>query len=345
MKIKCPECGTPAPIKSLKDHKTTCPKCGMILVLDKILGPEWAEKIRARQKKSEGGEARAAQPTSAKASQRHAPSSRRKATSRRRKGHGDGERDHRHASHRHHHKPQGMSPALLWGSIGGFLLVMAVLVIYMMNRPQAETADKGSVADKKNTAPTSGLEDITEETSGTEDAMGVSDGDGEKLAAKTEPAKTPAKKPARKPAAAKAPLAPFGIPKGVTEADFEDAQKQIEVLRDLNATRALGIAKDKLTTMPRAAIPALINGLLKLDVADSDDAKRGFQMIDSLEWITGKDDIWESDAFQLFRELESEKDKRGAVLTRKQAIKRWWRWWNRVQDTWEPPKEEEEDGD
>ncbi|HGY91086.1 MAG TPA: hypothetical protein ENK43_07930 [Planctomycetes bacterium] len=340
MKIKCPECGTPAPIKSLKDHKTTCPGCGMILVLDKILGPDWADKIRARQQKHSGGDAGPSEPAATKPARRHKAPARRKTASRRRQGHAAPEPDHRHASHRHHHPSQGVSPALLWGSIAGFLVVMTVLVVYMMNRPEPESADKGQVAKKKAGAPTSGLDDITDETAGTEDAVPVPDPSEEKLAAKKEPAKTPEKK--KKASSRKAALTPFGLPKGVAQADFDEAKKQLEVLKDLNATRALGIAKDKLTTHPRAAIPVLINGLLELDVSDPDDSKRGFQMVDSLKWITGKDDIWESEAFQIFHSPDSEKDKQGAILTRKQAVKRWWRWWNKVQDTWQPPKEDEE---
>ncbi len=338
MKIKCPECGTPAPIKSLKDHKITCPGCGMILVLDKILGPDWADKIRARQEKHSGNEASPSKPATAKSVHKRSTPTRRKTASRRRKGHAEPEVDHRHVSHRHHHQSRGVSPTLLWGSIGGFLLVMAILIVYLMNRPQHEPVDKGQVAEKQAAAPTSGLDDLTEETTATEDSVGVSDPAEEKPAAKMEPAK----KPKKKSTSRKAALTPFGLPQGVTQADFDDAQKQLEVLRDLNATRALGIAKDKLAAKPRAAIPVLINGLLKLDVADSDDSKRGFQMVDSLKWITGKEDIWESDAFQIFRAPDSEKEKQGATLTRKQAIKRWWRWWDKVQDTWQPPKEDEE---
>ncbi len=259
MKIKCPECGTPAPIKSLKDHKTTCPGCGMILVLDKILGPDWADKIRARQQKHSGGDAGPSEPAATKPARRHKAPARRKTASRRRQGHAAPEPDHRHVSHRHHHHPsQGVSPALLWGSIAGFLVVMTVLVVYMMNRPEPESADKGQVAKKKAGAPTSGLDDITDETAGTEDAVPVPDPSEEKLAAKKEPAK---KK--KKASSKKAALTPFGLPKGVAQADFDEAKKQLEVLKDLNATRALGIAKDKLTTHPRAAIPVLLNGLCR----------------------------------------------------------------------------------
>ncbi|MCA9322142.1 MAG: hypothetical protein KDB53_15480 [Planctomycetes bacterium] len=369
MKVNCPECSTANAIPDLSSKKVNCTKCGMIIVIRKVLGEDWAEKMRkssqdttrrtpARITKSA---ARATSKGATKKTIEEAPESegsgktRRPTTGRRARASGrkkvvvepvDSQRDsHRRTRGR---SSKGVSPALLFSSLGALLVIAVVAIVFVMNKedetPVDPRADKKAIADMETTANDGedgssvvSLDDVTNVgSSGDATTAKTATGEGEKPAAVSS-------KNSRRSKTDDESMEPFPAAPGFSPEQVAEAEKHVAVLHDIEATTELGVASDALRDMPyKLTIPTLINALLKLDPATLEDALRGFQVNQTLEMITFKDDIWESSAFNVRTLPTDPAELDTARLQRKQAVRKWFKWWAKEGKTWEPPKDDED---
>ena len=135
---------------------------------------------------------------------------------------------------------------------------------------------------------------------------------------------------------------PFESTPGTSDDELATIKKHIETLKDLDATREATVAMSAIIDMPKKSIPHLINAVMEVQTDDEADVARGWQIMQTLKNASAREDKWYRSFFvpQWPEDASAvAKEAKDRVIVRKQ----WWRWWNENKDTWEPPKEDEED--
>ena len=369
--LPCPECGQKNVAPEAGTKKITCKGCGMILVLNKVFGEDWADQaistsaagkpkiIRRKTRgkpdvdetKKASKSASRRRPTTGPISKKAAPKTALSDPNPSSAG------TQRHTSRR---KPTtGMSPIMLVGSVGGFIIV-AVLALFLWDKKDTENKELAAKeaqmeADKK--AKMKAMQDADEaildmgdEADTAQDTMVKDSGDtvagankpAMNAKANEQPVSTKKLSNKAKRAAALAKkFAPFEDPPGLSAANKKIISDSIAVLCDLEG-RGQRAAQDKLVAQRKEAIPALINSLIALDTADKDDVARGWQLIQCLRWCSEHSTKfdrfffvpkWPEDPAVL---EDDRRDRLGLVRT-------WHKWWRVNGPTWKPTVDSEED--
>lgn len=367
--VTCPECGTKNSLPADAASKIDCSSCGMLLVLKKleVLEDKPAAPARSSRRASAVSSRRGRAAAQAKAeaeAEEETPSrgGRRKSkSSSRRSTRGGGRRrvapvedeppqETRVGGRAMRKNKNDLPPAVLWSSIAGLVCIVGAVIFFVMKNNDEPTKDEGATK-AATTAQAEGDGDASGEDGDeamSEDASG--DADDEKTAAVSEEkpaAKAAAKKKTpKKKKSSKWEFTTFAKPTDVSDEDFAKMDEYIATMTDPNETRKAGIAQRELGKMPRAAVPALINALGALDPTDRDDLYKGQQIITALEIGTrGEVDLFENDSWKLFAWVEdtTSKDAKASFLTRKQAVRKWAKWWEKVGADWKPKVESEDD--
>ena len=350
--LTCPECSTKHPLPAAETKKITCEGCGMILVLRKILGEDWASaaspaaepakpSISSRRARA-GKDAAGGDGGSSKGRPMSKGSSRRSAAKKMRRhvrggSHVGESADITHEDERHTRVParKGMHPGIIWGSIGGVIVLGVAAFVMMNSEDDAPPEDKG----KEQAAVKQGAEEVPEESgqaeAGNETTTAAKDDGSKEKVVSSKKESTRRKKFDE--------MTPFDPVEGTTDEQKTAIAGHIKTLGDLEATRAIGIATTAMMEIPRQSLPLLINALLALNFKEEDDTKRGWQVIQAIQICAqrrGEYDNgyrvfeWKTDDEELFSD---------ECATRRFAIMEWWRWWEKVGATWQPEVEEEED--
>lgn len=132
-------------------------------------------------------------------------------------------------------------------------------------------------------------------------------------------------------------VARVDYPAETGEAVIGELEMLVEDLIGDNTQRAKK-AKRRLEKFEKTAIPALLNGIVPLDLTKGDDVIKANACISVLRKITGRRFGFRP-GFIADVELESQ----AADLQR--GIKRWFGWWERNKDTWTGRPEESEEGE
>lgn len=124
----------------------------------------------------------------------------------------------------------------------------------------------------------------------------------------------------------------------------EGALEEVEFLEETSATKRKALqrlvtdlvgddrersiaAREKLTTEAKAAIPALLNGLVPLDYSNHDDIAKANRIIHLLRPITGK-------AFGFSPGFQETVIHGSMEADLKHAVRLWFGWWKRYKDVW-----------
>ncbi|MCB9833689.1 MAG: hypothetical protein H6807_14590 [Planctomycetes bacterium] len=364
----CPECGHVNAMPAVGTKKITCGGCGMIIVLAKVYGENWAAaapaatpgrpKIVTRRGKAGTTEPEPA-PAKEEAKPRGGRGTKGKAPVHRPHGHGHGHahgHGHGHAHghghghgpegehHFHYHSRKGIHPGLLWGSIGAILVAGLLSFFVYKNHLQekeheAEMAKlaAGKEAPKRKDEDGLAIPDVADLGDGLEIPTPSDTPADEKPAASSDkPAK--ASKPKRE-STISANLTPFDL----TEIDsgaLSEIEGAITILKDLEATTAIRGADNTLFSHRKEAIPVLLNALFELKLDDRDDVKRGWSLVQSLCRCAEYKTTWENE-FNVMTWPESEDDVAKATKHRTTMLKMWHKWWTDNGAGWEPPVDDE----
>ena len=253
-------------------------------------------------------------------------------------------------------KKPGMSPALLWGSIGGTIVVIVALFVVINQQNEAKAlrlaaekaaaaaAAKGEAAPKSKPAP----EDDGPALSGKSGAA-VDDGPplskpagqsptaggGDKPSDK--PADSPAAKPTDKPEGqpAEAEPKPTGpkrkfTPKelavvanvpNVSASELEKINALLTTWLDPNETIGANKAMRELEQIGKPAIPLVLNRLREIDLADEAKVRDATALNRALQNITGK-------MYEMSREISEQ-----GVTERLMIRQSWFSWWEKNKTT------------
>lgn len=339
--VPCPECDAlnkrPAP----DTKKITCSNCGCIII-SKLLEPQAdtpsvsaKPTIRKRTRGSGGTEAGEEGGTRRTTGRRRTTAGRRVTASRRRTvADDDGQpADDRPAGGRPRGKSkQNIPPAILWGSLV-LLVVAAVAGIIAFsggNDEEPVTPQKGGTESAD--AGTGAATEAGDATTAT-DATNPAGETSEKKPATAKPTKKP---PTVRKYGKNWTPTPYGNPKDATPEEIEGIKKNIETVRDLKATRTLGIARNELEKTPKKAIPLLINALMACDITNKDDSARGWQVIQTLQMVSSTRTDYDRDFHPM--EWKDPTGEEGVPLLayRKKAVTEWCKWWDKNAATWKP---------
>jgi DNA-directed RNA polymerase subunit RPC12/RpoP len=362
--VNCPECGTKNPVSAdAAQSKIDCSECGMLLVLKKLEIMDEKPAAPARTRRTTSGSSRSRRNRAAEAAEEKeeaAPSRggrRASKTSSRRSTRGGGGRRRvapveeepapERIGGRAMRKPKNDMPAWAMAASGLGLVVLVGAAVYFLNQGDSSEAEGDDKTKTTATAQADAEESrVTDEVS---EPATADKGGAETTAAVSEekPAKpAPAKKKPAKKASGKWAFTEFTKPDDVSDEDFAKAVAYIATLTDPNETRKAGQASRALINMPRAGVPALINTLGSLKRDDKDDVYKGQQIISTLEQtVKGATDFWENDSWSIAQWVAdpSSREAKDSFLTRKQAVKKWAQWWEKVGADWKPKVESEDD--
>ncbi len=356
-KLPCPECQTLNDAPEAGTKKITCSNCGMILVLNKIYGDNWpaqAKKhgtsaapakpkiVSRRQKPQSGDDIEEGQP-----SRKSRGTSRRPTRGKRAKLTKDDiiaeEAKHRKERSQQRKAKAGMSPAMIYGSIGLFIVMGVVFALVWKNRSDKQAAKEQAKIEQQEKLKAERIakrdkEQAEIDAAGNENLVD----EGAKAATDEKTAATKSTKPkAKKKKLPRRKREPFPEPEMKPEV-AETLKKAIATLKDLDATRELRGAGDILYEHRKEAIPLLINNLMALDSSTEDDCRRAWPLLDVLrlcsEFSTKFDrntivTQWSDDP----AEIKNNKEIREIIALD------WWKWWDKNKATWKPPVESEED--
>ncbi len=342
----------------------------MILVLRKVLGKDWESRlakpspaagarkapvIQSRRHKSRNGDhaeesGEAAERPKSKGSSRR--SSRSASRSRNRQKSETGVQEGSVSSRHAHHRPKGDGApmALILGSLG-VLVVAGVVGAFLWSQGGDEPNESTETTAKNEVDKETGGADLGVDESG--DLLGGTDSasNGEKTAAvkgddvgETNAAKTSKKSSRKRTKKPPMELTPFDPSAETSEEEMKAIEGFVTTLKDINATRKALQAQDALVAMPKKAIPYLINAMTSLDLADKDDARRGWTIVQALAETASRsddyDDYWR-DAIYDWQEVGAE-GHASSVRWRRKGLERWWSWWKKEGTDWSPPKPEED---
>lgn len=349
--IPCPECDALNKKPTPDTKKVTCSNCGMIIIVAKVEAAAEAEDskpvIKRRTTRNKPAVESSERPTRGSGGGRRRStggSSRRRTTSlgknKEEVAEEEGGRRYTRSS-----KKDGPPMAMVISSIAA-IVVIAIAAFFVLGGDDGENADDPN----KNAAKTDQQAADSDETTDFDPDAGVGDVEdpstvedtGEKPAAVTSTKKPAKKKGEPKKYASNWVPTPYEPTAGTTEAEVEELKKHIEVLKDLNATRTLGIAQTKIGEKPKKAIPLLINALMDLNKGEKDDCARGWQIIQTLQMVTAQkiEDGYYDDAFHPmdFTDPTTKKGE-GLLRDRKKAVNLWCKWWDTNGASWKPPAE------
>jgi hypothetical protein len=239
-------------------------------------------------------------------------------------------------------KKPGMNPAMLWGSVGAAVVVVAGLIYMVIDNGKkkerlekakaeaaaAEEAEKKGQAPKPAEAPPKPVVDdgIGLTVGGAAPPKPEGGGEAPKDAAASDAPKTPdpagdAEKPQpKKPKFVRKEMTPFENVAGVDPAQIAKIEQLLTTMLDPNETTGATRAARELADIGKPAIPVLINRLIALDVKDPAKVPEAIALSRSLQRITGKE-------YTL-----GPGDDETAIENRESYRYAWWQWWTKNKD-------------
>lgn len=244
-----------------------------------------------------------------------------------------------------------MSPAVLWGSIGGTVVVIVVLLIVVNqqneNKALREAAEKaaqaladGVAAAKPKLPPVDDGPTLSGKTGGAVDdgpSLSKPDGKSPTAGGGDKPADKPSDKPADKPAdaSAGAEASPTGpkrkfTPKelsvvanvpNVSEAEITKINGLLATWLDPSETIGANKAMRELEQIGKPAIPLVLNRLREIDLADEAKVRDATALNRALQNITGK-------MYEMSRDISEQ-----GVTDRLMIRQSWFGWWEKNKNT------------
>lgn len=239
-------------------------------------------------------------------------------------------------------KKPGMNPAVLWGSVGAAVVVIAGLIYMVVDNGKkkeraakakaeaaaAEEAEKKGQTPKPAEAPPKPVVDdgIGLTVGGASPPKPEGGGEAAKDASATDAPKAPdpaadsGKPQPKKPKFVRKEMTPFENVAGVDAAQIAKIEQLMTTMLDPNETTGATRAARELAEIGKPAIPILINRLIGLDLKDPAKVPEAITLSRSLQRITGKE-------FQL-----GPGDDEEAIEHRESYRYAWWQWWTKNKD-------------